>query len=173
MNYLIYYFLLFIFAFTESLINPFPVDLFIIYLIKKGSNLFLTVFLALIGNLLGALLAYYIGIRIRKEKRLEKLLENLKLTRFISIYEKKKDFLLFFSTFTPLPYKVFTYLSGYTYMNLFLFIFYSIIGRGARYLLVALAASALTIKQIAILAIILLPIYFITEKTLNRKLMNI
>jgi undecaprenyl-diphosphatase len=167
---LLYYLFLFLFAFLESLINPFPVDLFIIYLIKKEYNFLLTVLVALIGNVLGALLAYQIGLKIKKEKKLESFLEKLKLNYFIKVYEKKKDFLLFFSTFTPLPYKVFTYLSGYFEMNLFLFVFYSIIGRGARYLTVAFIANSLTIKQIIILALILFPVYILTEKILSKKL---
>ncbi len=165
---LLYYLFLFVFAFTESLINPFPVDLLIIYLIKKNFNLPIVILISLIGNLSGAILAYKIGLKLKKKEKLDYLIEKLKLHTITKSFKKRKNFLLFISTFTPLPYKIFTYLSGFFEMNFILFIFYSIIGRGARYLLVALVASTLTLKQILYLAFFLIPIYIITEKLLTQ-----
>ena len=45
--------------------------------------------------------------------------------------------ILFISSFTPLPYKIFVIAAGFLGVNFALFIFISLIGRGLRFSLVA------------------------------------
>ena len=59
---------------------------------------------------------------------------------YLYVHEKfnRYEFLaIFIGGFTPIPYKIFTIAAGATHLNILKFVFASLIGRGARYYLVA------------------------------------
>lgn len=61
-----------------------------------------------------------------------------KLDTVEKMYKEYGSFAVFFSAFTPIPYKVFTIASGILEMNFFKFIIASFFGRGARFFLVSI-----------------------------------
>lgn len=54
------------------------------------------------------------------------------------LYHKYGTFAVFFSAFTPVPYKVFTIASGILNMNFFKFVLASFFGRGLRFFIVSI-----------------------------------
>lgn len=54
------------------------------------------------------------------------------------MYEEYGSFAVFFSAFTPIPYKIFTIASGILNMNFIKFFLASLVGRGARFYLVSI-----------------------------------
>ena len=54
------------------------------------------------------------------------------------MYKEYGSFAVFFSAFTPVPYKIFTIGSGILRMNFLKFFSVSLLGRGARFYLVSL-----------------------------------
>ena len=61
-----------------------------------------------------------------------------KLDTVEKMYEQFGSFAVFFSAFTPIPYKVFTIASGILNMNFIKFFIASFFGRGARFFLVSI-----------------------------------
>ncbi len=55
-----------------------------------------------------------------------------------AMYKEYGSFAVFFSAFTPIPYKIFTIASGILNMNFFKFFVASFFGRGARFFLVSI-----------------------------------
>ena len=55
-----------------------------------------------------------------------------------AMYNEYGSFAVFFSAFTPLPYKIFTIASGVLNMNLIKFFIASFFGRGARFFIVSI-----------------------------------
>ena len=129
------------FTFIEAIFFPIPVDPLLIGLILANSKKWLH--FALItsaSSAAGALVGYYLGL----------FFFNTFGDSLISFYglhqqfEYTKELLnngVFFFTIisavTPIPFKVFVLAAGFSKVNLFLFILASLIGRGARYVIVA------------------------------------
>lgn len=61
-----------------------------------------------------------------------------KLDQVEKMYKEYGSFAVFFSAFTPVPYKIFTIGSGILKMNYWKFFSVSLLGRGARFFLVSL-----------------------------------
>lgn len=61
-----------------------------------------------------------------------------KLDKVEHMYKEYGSFAVFFSAFTPVPYKIFTIGSGILRMNFLKFFSVSLLGRGARFYLVSL-----------------------------------
>ena len=61
-----------------------------------------------------------------------------KLESVEKMYKEYGSFAVFFSAFTPIPYKIFTIASGILKMNFLKFFIASFVGRGARFFLVSL-----------------------------------
>lgn len=61
-----------------------------------------------------------------------------KLDHVEKMYKEYGSFAVFFSAFTPVPYKIFTIGSGILRMNFLKFFFVSLLGRGSRFFLVSL-----------------------------------
>lgn len=81
------------------------------------------------------------------------------------MYNEYGSFAVFFSAFTPVPYKIFTIASGILNMNFFKFILASIGGRGLRFFIVSIVLMLFgeTIKkylEVVIIAVTLVIIVF-------------
>ena len=61
-----------------------------------------------------------------------------KLDAVEKMYNEYGSFAVFFSAFTPIPYKVFTIASGILKMNFWKFLLASFFGRGGRFFLVSI-----------------------------------
>lgn len=131
-------------SFIESSVFPIPPDVMLVpmALAKPNSALFYA-FLTTVASVLGGLLGYVIGmfafhlvhpwiIHFGYEPMYQQ----------ICVWFKDWGFwIIFLAGFTPIPYKLFTIAAGVTRLALLPFILGSIVGRGARFFLVALLMS--------------------------------
>jgi membrane protein YqaA with SNARE-associated domain len=106
-------------------------------------------------------------------KKYEELSNNY-IKNYMKKYDLEKNdivvFFYFLSTISPLPQKIFAIISGYFSINLFIFIVLTILGRGFRFLIVAIAAEVLTTAQLIAIVVILLFIYLFVHYYLKKKL---
>lgn len=141
---------LFVLAFTESVFFPIPPDILLIALaLGATAKAFRYAFICTAGSVLGAFVGYAIGNYVWLTSSGEfSAFANFFFANIpgfsVELYEAIKtlfaewDFWVIFTAgFTPIPYKVFTITSGVFDVNLLMFSVASIIGRGARFFLVA------------------------------------
>jgi len=131
---------LFVFAFAESIIQPFPVDPLIAAEVGLGNGLAETVFWASLGSILGGIVAYFLG-KYLGEPVFLKLFNKKYFTQGHKFFEKWGVFAVLLGAVTPLPFKVIAWLAGIFEMPLIPYIAMVIIGRGGRFLLVAYATD--------------------------------
>ena len=134
-----------IISFLESSFFPIPPDIMIAPMAVAKKNNFIKIFLiATIFSVLGGMLGYILGayffdfaINIVEFYNYEKKVESLKnaLTQGDGFYTWLA--ILFLAGFTPLPYKVFTIVSGIISFNFPIFILISLVSRGLRFFLVS------------------------------------
>jgi membrane protein YqaA with SNARE-associated domain len=127
-------------SFIESIFFPIPTDVLLIPMaISKSYNWASLAFIATYMSVLGGVVGYFLGSFL-----------FLELNPYIAAYGYSDNFdtakeyfahygviILFISSFTPLPYKVFVITAGFLSINLLLFIIISFIGRGLRFYLVS------------------------------------
>jgi membrane protein YqaA with SNARE-associated domain len=173
-------------SFIESSFFPIPPDVMVIPMVISKRNDFLKVFLiATLFSVLGGIFGYIIGVYFFDI--------GMWVINFYG-YDDKLIFLknslnegsgffawlgiLFLAGFTPLPYKVFTIVSGLISFNLPVFILISLISRGLRFFIVSYLAykfgnlftefmnkhGSKWFTIIGILFIIIASIYYIISK---------
>lgn len=119
-----------------------------------------------LASIAGAIIGYFIGL-FGGRPVFNFLFKN-KQDKFEAVekmYNEYGSFAVFFSAFTPIPYKVFTIASGVLKMNLWKFILASFFGRGGRFFLVSLVLMFFgeAVKQyleLVILAVTVLIVIF-------------
>lgn len=141
---------LFILAFAESSFFPIPPDALLIALVLGATTkAFRFALNCTIASVLGALLGYTIGHFLWWTPSNE--FTSIAMFFFNSIpgfteklffdvqkmYDQYDFWIVFTAGFTPIPYKVITISSGAFNINLPMFVFASVISRGARFFLVA------------------------------------
>ena len=132
-------------AFIESFFFPVPPDLMIVPMVVAKKENYLKIFLiATIFSVLGGMLGYILGayffdfaLLIVDFYGYENKMLNLKNT-----LEQGEGFyawlvILFLAGFTPLPYKVFTIVSGLLSFNFPIFVLISLVSRGLRFFIVS------------------------------------
>ena len=132
---------LFVLAFTESSFFPIPPDVLQIALsVSKPKKSFFYALLSSIGSVLGGIFGYFIGMFLFDS------IGNFIITalgyeaQFQSVgnlYKSYAFLAILTAAFTPIPYKVFTIAAGFWQVGLISLITASIIGRSARFFLVA------------------------------------
>jgi membrane protein YqaA with SNARE-associated domain len=138
------YYLAFI-SFIESSFFPIPPDVMVIPMVIAKKNDFIKIFIiatffSVLGGIFGYLIGLFffdVGIQIMDFYGYEDKVTYLKtnLTQGSGFYAWLG--ILFLAGFTPLPYKVFTIVSGLISFNLPIFIFISLISRGLRFFIVS------------------------------------
>lgn len=132
---------LFVLAFAESSFFPVPPDVLLIALVlgspstwwHKAANCTVgSVLGGIAGYLIGLFLMDSVGMKIINFYHAQAYFEQVK-----AWYLQYDVWIVFVAAFTPIPYKVFTIASGAFDMNLLGFCAVSIVGRGARFFLVA------------------------------------
>ncbi len=131
------YFALFLIAFTESIIQPFPPDPFIIGATTFGLDPLISALVSTLGSVSGGVVAYFLG-KYFGEPVAKKLLGEEKFTKAEAFYHKWGVYAVIIAGITPIPYKVFCWLSGILELELSRFVIASVIGRFPRFLAVAL-----------------------------------
>ena len=128
-------------SFIESSIFPIPPDLLIVPMVlAKPSKAFIVAGIATIFSVLGGLLGYLIGYYLWKEIGQLVLNTYHLASDFDNIrqqYDKIGGFAVLIASVTPFRYKVITIFSGFVEMNLLKFLLISLIGRGARFFILA------------------------------------
>ncbi|MDB9746696.1 DedA family protein [Candidatus Pelagibacter sp.] len=136
-------------SFLESSFFPIPPDVMIAPMAIAKKNDFFKIFLiATIFSVLGGMLGYTLGVyfldfamNIVEFYNYETKVVNLK-----NALSQREGFytwlgILFLAGFTPLPYKVFTIVSGLIGFNFPIFILISLISRGLRFFIVSYLSS--------------------------------
>ncbi len=136
--------------FLEALIFIIPTDpMLIMYCIEKRQQAFWYAFIATVGSVLGGITGYIIGYLLwgyAGEAIIHNPLINLVLkpSQFYylcDLYHKHACFAIFIAGFTPVPYKAATLTAGFCHIALAPFILCSILARGARFFLYAIAIT--------------------------------
>jgi len=129
-------------AFTESSFFPIPPDIILIpMVIANRIKALWYAFICTFSSVLGAIAGYFIGaifystlgVIIIKYYALES-----QFTDFELLYNKYGFWVVLGASFTPFPFKFITIASGLFHLNLYLFVFVAIIGRGLRFYLIAI-----------------------------------
>lgn len=128
-------------AFLESSVFPIPPDILMIPMIlARPSRAFLIAGVALSASVLGGLLGYYIGA-VLFETLGQPLLEFYgKLDAATEFNQRFNDWgawAVLIAGITPFPFKVITVMSGWSGLNLGIFLVSSIVARGLRFFIVA------------------------------------
>lgn len=127
-------------SFAESSFFPIPPDVMLMPMaLAKPEKAMWFAFITTIFSLLGGLLGYLIGYAL-----LDLVLPVLdsihymeKYERIVGFFEAYGFWIVFVAGFSPIPYKLFTIAAGASSMALLPFILASLVGRGARFYLVA------------------------------------
>ena len=132
---------LFILSFAESSFFPIPPDVMLLPMcLSNPKRAWSFAFITTVGSVLGGVIGYFIGIYAFGfiEPYLYDWGYIAAYERAVVWFEEWGFWAVFIAGFSPIPYKVFTIAGGALTMPLIPFIFASIIGRGARFYLVAL-----------------------------------
>ena len=127
-------------SFSESSFFPIPVDVMLAPMcLADNSKSWRYAAIATVFSVLGGLAGYAIGYAA-----FESIQPWLETSHYWSAYETSRDWfdrygvwIIFVAGFSPIPFKVFTIAGGAAALNLPAFLIASIIGRGARFFLVA------------------------------------
>lgn len=127
-------------SFAESSFFPVPVDVMLAPMcLARREEAWRYAVIATIFSVVGGVAGYAIGMA-----GFEMLEPWLRESHYWSAYETSREWfdrygvwVIFIAGFSPIPYKVFTIAAGVAALNLPLFVLASIVGRGARFFLVA------------------------------------
>ena len=134
-----------IWSFTESSFFIIPPDPGIA-LMAVNNNWFLVAVFATVWSVFGALFGHYLGKRFGNEIAI-KLFGKDKVIKVEKLFQDWSGISLLIAAVTPIPFKVFTILSGVMEVNRKDLILYSTIGRGLRFILVAFIVSQLSSNE--------------------------
>ncbi len=128
-------------AFIESSVFPIPPDLLMIpMIIARPSKAFQIAAIATVMSVLGGIFGYWIGAALYDSVGLPVLEfygKTDKFDEFAARYNEWGAWAVLAGGITPLPYKLFTILSGSTGLSLPVFIIASVVARGLRFFIVA------------------------------------
>jgi len=131
------YFAIFLISFTESIIQPVPPDPFIAGATAFGMNPLTASIIATAGSVSGGVIAYLLG-KYLGEPVAVRLLGKDRYIKAEAVYGRYGVWAVIVAAITPIPYKVFCWLSGILELGLLRFTLASLIGRFPRFLAVAL-----------------------------------
>ncbi|GIV05320.1 MAG: cytochrome b561 [Fimbriimonadales bacterium] len=125
-------------AFMESSFFPVPPDVLVIALLlaPDAPSPFLVATICTVGSVLGAGFGWIVGA-YGGYPLLHKMFKEEKVQAVERLYNRYGVYTIFIAAFTPIPYKVFTIASGVFRYNIFMMMGVSVIGRGARFFIVA------------------------------------
>ena len=160
-------------SFFESIILPLPTDIFLIpFVLAEKKNYLNLALMTTIFSVLGGCCSYFIGSFLWDQANIL-FLEyypsiNSKLNSFISEFKEYGIALIVMGGFSPFPYKVTCIASGIMNLNFAVFIIFSFISRGLRFLIVCYLlfkfqekANELISKYIGTLSLIFILILFL------------
>lgn len=128
-------------SFAESSFFPIPVDVMLAPMVfaqrdRAWRLAAITTVMSVIGGLFGYLIGAYF-FELYGEQLLNALHAKEKFARIQESFIEHGTLIILMAGFTPVPYKIFTIASGVVGVAVLPFIILSLIGRGARFFLVA------------------------------------
>ena len=128
--------LLALIAFSESVIFPVPPDPLLMAVgIANPSSAIWVAALVTVASVCGAYVGHILGKRVGRPL-LYRIAPRGKVERAESLFLRYGAWAILVAAFTPIPYKVFTVLAGILDLPLKPFLLASLIGRGARFLII-------------------------------------
>lgn len=128
---------LFLLAFAESSFFPIPPDVLQIALtLTEPSAAFYLAAITTIGSVLGGMFGYLVGLK-GGLPILKRFVAEKKIRLVHDYFSRYEAWAIFIAGFTPIPYKVFTIAAGVFSIDFKIFVLASILGRGARFFIVA------------------------------------
>ena len=126
---------LFVLSFIEASFFPVPPDVILIPLsLSNPGYSLLYGLIATVGSILGALAGYLLGLKGGRPLAV-KIVGEKYMARAEDYFNRYGVWVVGIAAFTPIPYKVFTIMSGALKLrNLKGFILASLLGRGARFM---------------------------------------
>ncbi|MDP5307905.1 YqaA family protein [Paracoccus spongiarum] len=128
-------------SFIESSVFPIPPDVLMIPMVlARRARAMAVALVATVGSVLGALLGYWIGAALMDTVGQWVLTAYGKHAAFDQLAARFSEYggwAVLFAALTPFPFKVITIFSGGVGMSLPLFVLTSVIGRAARFFIVA------------------------------------
>lgn len=128
-------------SFAESSFFPIPVDVMLAPMVLAERNkAWFYAFVATVTSVLGGIFGYVIGVFFFDtfgQQMLDLLHGHEKFASIQEMFGEYGMWVVLLAGFTPIPYKVFTIASGVVGIAILPFIIMSLIGRGARFYLVA------------------------------------
>lgn len=133
--------ILFVVAFAESSFFPIPPDIMLIPMVLMARDqAWKIAALCTVASVLGGIAGYGIGYGLF-ETVAQPILEFYhamdKFEAVKELYNQHGVLIVFSAGFSPIPYKLFTIASGVTQMDLTSFALTSLVGRGARFFIIA------------------------------------
>lgn len=132
---------LFLLALAESSFFPIPPDVLLLALaLSVPTWSFRYAAWCTAGSVIGGVIGYFLGMVLWgsiEPFMFEWVMKPEKFEHVMGIYREYGVEFVFVAAFTPIPYKVFTIAAGVAKVNLPLFVVASILGRGARFFLLA------------------------------------
>jgi membrane protein YqaA with SNARE-associated domain len=129
-------------AIAESSVFMVPPDVLLIALaLSKPTKAFRFAAWCTVGSVAGGIIGYLIGWGLWATVSpylLDTVFPAEKFQQVMGWYHEYGIAIVFAAAFTPIPYKVFTIAAGVATLNLPMFVGASLVGRGARFFLVAL-----------------------------------
>lgn len=127
--------------FIEASFFVIPVDpLLILYCVEKRKKSWYFASLATVASVFGGLFGYLIGAVMWQSvgiKLVAWLISEATFNQVVAKYTLYQNWVVLVAGFTPVPYKAITVSAGFCKLPLIPFIIFSLIGRGARFFLIA------------------------------------
>ena len=121
---------------SEAMFQPAPPDLLVIPMVLNSNGsiteIFAIVLTATIFSVFGSLGGYAIGVYAGRPF-LEKFAKPNTISRIDNLFLKYGSMGVFIAAISPIPYKAFAWAAGSGKMNIRLFVFAGLLGRGIRF----------------------------------------
>lgn len=125
----------FVIAVTESFIFPIPTAIIIAPATTFGIDPLAITIIATIGSVIGGIIGYYLGKRLGRPVA-DRLFKKY-MARVEKWFDKYGAWAVLIAAFTPIPFKVFTWVSGIAELDFKKFLIAAIIGRFFQFLIAA------------------------------------
>ena len=135
---------LFFFSFTESFIQPIPVDPILAMATSMGFNPHVAFLIVLFSSLLGASFGYFLGLKLGHPFAV-KIFGERQINKAEKFLYKWEFWGIIFVAFTPIPFKIAVWMAGILEMPFRKFFLASFIGRGVRFAFVSYGAYFLSL----------------------------
>src|SRR5699024_1386236 len=124
---------MFIHSFIDAIFFPIPAFFLQVSLsVVHPSNALMLATVGYIASLLGTPIGYWIG-RVVGDSFLQGLIKQKWIDKATNLFKENGEVAIFIGAFTPIPFKVFTLLSGMLHFSLWKLMCFAALGRGIKF----------------------------------------